>query len=285
MNPESSTITETVLAFDAVTGNPVPLDAVPYGSFVYIRADVAGKSGYGVATGGVNFSDTFGGIPNGNSATLNSQGNTSLQTLGFDAGQHVISATYGGDASFTPSSTAAVTNFTVVPGFFLVPWTPSVINISGPGQSSWLNITEYLSSGFTNAVTFTGCTGLPAESKCVFGPSSMGTEVETLTVTTTAAHQASDLRTAGGITLAWAMGGLGIAGICLLGNRRVHTHGLVALVLTALIVIPACGGGGGGSAGGPAHQDPGTPAGTYRVTVTATAGSLTRTTSFVLVVK
>jgi hypothetical protein len=56
------------------------------------------------------------------------------------------------------------------------------------------------------------------------------------------------------------------------------------MVLTLVTVLPSCGGGGGGAPA--AHQqDPGTPAGSYIVTVTATAGSLKQEGSFALVIR
>jgi|HubBroStandDraft_4_1064222.scaffolds.fasta_scaffold18916_2 hypothetical protein len=63
----------------------------------------------------------------------------------------------------------------------------------------------------------------------------------------------------------------------------------MCLTVGALLIGAGCGGaGGGGSSGGggsgPA-TDPGTPSGNYVVTVTATAGSLTHTLSFTLVIQ
>jgi hypothetical protein len=55
------------------------------------------------------------------------------------------------------------------------------------------------------------------------------------------------------------------------------------MVLGLLITLPACG--GGSSKPPPPTQDPGTPAGTYTVTVTATAGSLSQQGTFTLTVQ
>jgi len=79
-------------------------------------------------------------------------------------------------------------------------------------------------------------------------------------------------------------GGLPLAGIFVLavpGRRRWRTL-LGLLVLALLVTLPACGGGGGGGGG---HQDPGTPTGSYKVTVTASAGSLSQQGSFTLTVQ
>jgi len=58
--------------------------------------------------------------------------------------------------------------------------------------------------------------------------------------------------------------------------------------VTLLLFVSACGGGnggGGGGGGGGGNTDPGTPKGTYNITVTATSGSYTHTTNFTMVVQ
>jgi hypothetical protein len=66
-------------------------------------------------------------------------------------------------------------------------------------------------------------------------------------------------------------------------KRRNWNTLLGVMVVTLVVMVPACGGGGGG--GGGHQQDPGTPAGRYAVTVTATAGSIIEQGSFLLVVQ
>jgi hypothetical protein len=80
---------------------------------------------------------------------------------------------------------------------------------------------------------------------------------------------------------------LPISGLALLrtgrASRRRKLLGLVllALMISGLIFMMACG-GGSSSGGGGGH--PGTPAGSYTITVTATAGSLTHTAPVTVVV-
>src|ERR1039458_5384874 len=92
-----------------------PFTGGPFGSFVYLRADVAGVSGQGIPTGSVTFLD--GGLPlvAGSSLMLNSDGNTATPNgiLNFDTGTHTITASYSGDASFNPSITAQSQTFTI----------------------------------------------------------------------------------------------------------------------------------------------------------------------------
>jgi hypothetical protein len=109
VSPEASSTALSVLTQDAL-GNFVPFTGGPYGSFVYLRADVSGKSGHGTATGNVNFNDSGSGIIGGNPYALNSQGNTATPNgIGtLVPGQHSITAGYSGDSSFNASSSAAV---------------------------------------------------------------------------------------------------------------------------------------------------------------------------------
>ena len=122
---------------------------------------------------------------------------------------------------------------------------------------------------------------------CSFNPTPVagGSGTSTLTVSTTAATTASVAPPSKGIFYAmW----LPISGLALLGtgctSRRRKLLGLVllALMISGLIFMMACGGGSSSGGGGGGH--PGTPAGSYTVTVTATAGSLTHTAPVTVVV-
>ncbi len=112
VSPEPSTTTVKALTADA-SGNPIPFTSGPYGGFVYLRADVAGQSGNGTATGNVTIKDNSTEIT-GSPFALNSQGNTATPNGIFNlpAGQHSITASYEGDNSFKPSGGSPV-SFTI----------------------------------------------------------------------------------------------------------------------------------------------------------------------------
>jgi Bacterial Ig-like domain (group 3) len=90
-----------------------PFSSAPYGTFIFVRADVAGKSGFGVATGLINFTDDARPLM-GDPYSLNSQGNTANPNgiATFTLGVHQIGASYSGDSSFLPSDSQPVT-FTI----------------------------------------------------------------------------------------------------------------------------------------------------------------------------
>lgn len=160
VNPEAS-----VTQFSAQTLTQsfqfIPFSGGPYGSFVYLEAQVAGQSGQGVPTGNVTFMD--GATSLGNFA-LNSQGNTAtpnfenapnggtptgLFTLAV--GSHSITANYVGDPSFQPSASSAVNlNITQAP-------TTASVASSAATQGSTFTATVNTNSGGTpptGTVTF-----------------------------------------------------------------------------------------------------------------------------------
>lgn len=294
VNPEASTTTLSLEVTDQ-SGNPLT-SPYPFGSLVFVRADVVGKSGHGVPTGSATFSDTLGPIPSINpqlnppvavsaSPGLNSQGNTSIgdAIISFDGGKHSISAIYNGDASFSTSNSATPVTFTIQPGFIAVSG-PTDVTITAAGQSGTTAMGIIASSNFTNAINFT-CSGLPSEATCsAASAKSQGSStvvVTSITVSTMGPHTASERSNVRPYYLA-ALLGMGLPfGICFVVTPSWRRKGVLVLMLLFIVIaVPACGGGGGG--GSQQHQDPGTPAGTYAITVTATAGSMTQQGAFTL---
>jgi Bacterial Ig-like domain (group 3) len=105
--PEPSTTTLSPFTLNAQQTAYVPFASGPYGSIVWLRADVAGKSGFGTATGNVFLTDDSHSIQ-GNPFKLNSEGNTLTPNAitTFSVGRHFINAFYEGDESFQPSKAA-----------------------------------------------------------------------------------------------------------------------------------------------------------------------------------
>ena len=76
---------------------------------------------------------------------------------------------------------------------------------------------------------------------------------------------------------------MALGGVFVLGFKKPRQRAalFMLIVVALLVVVPACG-GGGSKTPPPPVQDPGTPAGTYNVTVTATNGSASSITGFTL---
>lgn len=295
VTPEPSTTTLSVLTFTS-NGTQLNFTGGPFGSFVYLRADVAGLSGHGTPTGYVTFYDNT--FPLGNVYELNGgdQINNGSYTatpngIVFDTGNHSISASYSGDTSFNGSNSAQSISFTIQPGFFAaVPSNNSTVIISTPGGSGSSSVSVSSSTGFSGTVSL-ACSGLPTGAACLFSPSSIitpgtyATSSSAITVTTAAATALLKIPRHNYLARWLAAESFVFFSVVLLGcSRRRRNLPLLLMMLAIIASVPACGGGGGSSTPPPITK-PATPTGTYNVTVSATSGSSTSTTGFTLIVQ
>jgi hypothetical protein len=268
---------------------------VAEGAMVTLIATVATNSFAAGPGGPVTFSDGGTPITNvGNPAPLLSgPGSINIQTganspavgtatlvTSLPIGSNVITAQYPGDTSYNASTSAPVT-VNVVADFDFAPAAAPITVTRGSSGTATFTITGH--TGYSSTVNFSAasCTGLPAESACTFSAASVvGSGSTTLSIKTTAPKTAS-------LTPLnfWATGSGGIfAGLFLLSSASRSRRAVLALVLFAsLTTITACG--GGGSSGPP--PDPGTPLGTFTVTVKAvdSSGVLSHTATVTLKVQ
>ena len=132
VNPESSSTTLRSFLVNPSSGTTTTVSSgacFPYGGFLILRADVAGTSGQGSATGNITLVDA--GAPlDGGTFRLNSTSNTEDQTRGLSPGTHTITAAYSGDASFNSSISSPLT-ITVTKGL-----TSSGLQVSDPVLSA-----------------------------------------------------------------------------------------------------------------------------------------------------
>jgi IPT/TIG domain len=207
-------------------------------------------------------------VPNGSgTSTL-----TVSTSAGTQTGAYTITVTgTGGSQTHSADVTLNVSDapdFTIAASAF----SPAAVSAGGSGTSI---ITIAPLNGFNSAVALT-CSITPVVTRppfCSLNPTSVasGSGTSTLTVTTTAATTASLAPGTGSFYAMWLpIGGLALVGTGLTSRRR-KLLGLIllGLMLTGLIFMAACGGTSSGGRGG----HPGTPAGTYTVTVTGQAGS------------
>ncbi len=141
VSPESSTTTLRSMLYNPASGTTTTVSSgtpVPYGGFLLVRADVAGASGQGNATGNVTLTDAGSPLDAG-TFRLNSTSNTEDQARGLAPGTHMIVATYSGDASFNPNTSA-----------------PLIVNITQSQTASGLQVSEpVLSAAGTLTLTAT----------------------------------------------------------------------------------------------------------------------------------
>ena len=185
--------------------------------------------------------------------------------------------------------------------------------LRGAMSASMLTIHPAMNSAFPANVVLT-CSGLPSESSCVFTSSaagftpgttgtlpatdgSAGDAQITVTFNTTAPSLlAPPGRDAWGpasapplIVLAWTTLFLALAAAFALaaGRRRARLRWALAslLILSLAGLAAACGGGGSSGGGGGGGGNPGTPPGTYMITVTATSGNVMHSTNYSLTVQ
>jgi hypothetical protein len=223
-----------------------------------------------------------------NPASVPGGAGTSVLTVSTSATTpaNAYTVTVGGTSGSASHNTSVSLTVTaaIVPDFGMAVSALAPASVA-PGASATSTITITPANGFNAAVALT-CSVAPAATRgptCGFNPASVagGSGTSTLMVSTTAATTASLAPHATGLFYAMLLpiGGLAILGTGITSRRKKLWGFLLGcLLFSSLIILPACGGGsssGGGGNGGGGH--PGTPAGTYTVTVTGTSGSLTHT--------
>jgi hypothetical protein len=188
------------------------------------------------------------------------------------------SANKGGTDSFIVKYTQATT-----PSFTLSATALSPSSVS-PGGSATSTVTVTPSNSFSGTVTLTcsvsgpsGAAHPPTCGAASATPAAPGTLTVSTTAATSLLQQPANGRSSG---MFYAMflpiGGMALLGLGSHGPRRKRLFGflLLGLVLSSLILMPACGGSSSNNNGG---GSPGTTAGTYTITVTGTSSGATQT--------
>jgi hypothetical protein len=203
-----------------------------------------------------------------------------------------VSQTYSFNIAGVGADTAKITHsvlvaFTAIPSQtfdFTMGITPG--SASEPaGQPAIFSLDVSPTNGsFPNNVSFS-CSKLPALTTCGFNPPQVGSGSENSAVTFTLATAAAIPASRTSI-VAVTFFFLPLPGLILLQRRAARRifrrHGRVALLAILAVGALSCGGGLQGNGGG--SGSPGTPAGTYAVTVTATCNSVVHTAQVSLTV-
>jgi hypothetical protein len=211
-------------------------------------------------------------------------GSASLTTSFANAGTVSVTANYGGDPNNLGSVSGPLKVTVVAPGFSVAA-SPSSATIT-PGQSVTFTLTVTPAGGFDSAVSFV-CGALPSQAMCAFSSASVTptngqpTQVKLTISTVAASAHLRDSLPAAPRRSPWIPGGamVSFAGMIGLLRKRAayirYRSWLCALCVGILfcgvsLYMTGCGGGGGQTP----PTNPGTPAGTSTITITAsTSGS------------
>lgn len=242
----------------------------------------------GLPTGATCLFATNPVTPGASAATSALTINTTASTA---AGTSTVTISGASGSVIETTTVSLVVGSATGPTFSVAAANPTTGSVA-PGASTTSVITVNGSGGFAGTVNLT-CSVAPQNSPapvCSL-PASVSlsatttSATATLTVSTTAATAA--LRHSSSIFYAMLLpiGGITLLGVSF-GSRRKKVLGLLLLFLMAsgMLFLASCSSSGNSSGGGGGGQ-PGTPAGTYTVTVTATSGSTSVTTPFTLTVQ
>ena len=289
----SGNLTETITATSGGGPPPAPAKTTTtvtsssptsdQGTSVTFTATVS-SSVTGSITGTVTFYD---GTTTLGTGTLTS-GAATFSTSSLSVGTHSITATFGGDTLYLTSTSSPLSQVVVTPGITFTA-NPTTLTVA-KGSSGTVVITATPTGGYSGTITF-ACGTLPADASCTFAPptltftSSSSAQTSTLTFSTKATTSAALTHGPGKIYAPGILAALLLLPLSFrkrlrrLSVGRVWTASLLLLfTITAaagLLGITGCGASGSNS----------TPAGTYSVPVTITAGTSTSSLSLTIVVQ
>jgi hypothetical protein len=281
--PTSRTVSAGQTATYAITITPVGgfTGAV---SFTNSTASNPGSCTVGLPAGALcNFSQP-GALPTTVTLTI-----TTAPNMALPSGAQAITVT--GTSGSTAVTTTVSLTVTATTESFTLTTTAATFGPVAAGGSQTVNVTVNSSTGFivgtgtgaTTALPLTyTCTGVPslptAEIACQLpnnGQPSSATSVAINLVTTAPTAQ---LRPplGGGSRIFYALLLPGLFGIVFVAGSRTRGLRLLSLIVVlgfSTLWLGSCGGSGGGGSKTPTN--PGTPAGTYTVTISATTGAPT----------
>ncbi len=215
-------------------------------------------------------------------ATLNGSGVATFTTNSLAVGTHAITASYPGTTNTQPSVSAAVQQVIVaIVGDFMLDVTPGSASVY-TGVAAKFHVTVTAVNGFNQTVALT-CSGLPAETTCVFKPASIpgGNGLAQLTIQTSPPHPIKAARNSA--PFPWkpvAATGAGLSLAFLILPRRMRALRLPLTLAIGLLLTSTMG-----ACGGPGPAGGGTPPGNYKLSINGSAPPLTHATVVPLTVK
>lgn len=269
-----------------------PATNILQGAPVDVNIKVTPMTGKGTPTGDVSLiADLGGGSQLGVGSFTLGGGSVTAKTSQLPGGNYNITAHYEGDGTFLPSDSAPVAVSVINAGSDFRLSAQPAITIPHPGTLVAAILTITGVNGFNGTVNFSpaSCSGLPADSLCEFSPTSItGSGVTNLTILTTAPsiNLPRTYNPPHGFELWRTVGVSALAGLALIiflhrgASKKLRYRYSPLAVLSLICFSAAIGCNSGGS-----KTNPGTPPGTYTVTVTGAAGQLAHVIQFKVIVQ
>jgi uncharacterized protein (TIGR03118 family) len=206
-------------------------------------------------------------------APLNANGIATLTLRNLRSGVHSVFASYHSDGRFQESSSVPLA-VTIGGDFQFTPGTPSIT--VAKGHSTDVTLTINPSDGFTGAVLF-NCLA-PAGITCSFAPTTLNVNGNPVTTKLTVGASAALASNQHGLNFIFAS--VGALGTLLVGNRarKAKTVLIILAVLSLGMLLVACGGSYGKTGSG-------TPPRIVTITLSATGGSISHSTSIAVTVQ
>jgi hypothetical protein len=210
-------------------------------------------------------------------------GQANFQAANLAPGNYSMTAQYSGDANFnavTAATSVAVSVSTLTPDFSLAAPTPASLSLVA-GQAGTITLTLTGNATFSGSVAL-GCTGAATGMQCLLSPASVSlTPGQTATITVAVTTRGSSSAAARNSASPWReiTGGLSFASVFLIAlgsrKRKALSAWCALLVLGVFASLGAAGCGGSTRTITITPPDNSTPAGSYSLSITATAGSST----------
>ena len=222
------------------------------------------------------------------SAVLDADGNALLKTDILPQGSHLVVAVYKGSESFASSLSAEEqvhANASTVAGFTVAAAPTSLSTVVGGFVSSTITVTPV--NGF-NSIVSLSCKGLPVNATCSFTPVNVTATctaqactpaTSVMQIQTLAPASKSVAGSVAGDAAAFVFPALfGLAGLGAWKRRGWRKLALAILVVTVTFAMTACNARYRYLNHGP-PGNPGTPLGTYTITIEAQSSSGSQTTT------